>query len=44
MSRDCNGNVYNVGPARTIDEKLPSRFRVIKFGLGLPGMTLLAVV
>jgi len=36
---------YNVGPARAIDEiieKFPSRFRVIKSGLGLPGMTLLA--
>jgi cephalosporin hydroxylase len=38
---------YNVGPARAIDEiigKFPSRFRVIKSGLGLPGMTLLAAV
>jgi cephalosporin hydroxylase len=36
---------YNVGPARAVDEiiaKFPSRFRVIKSGLGLPGMTLLA--
>ena len=36
---------YNVGPARAIDEiveKFPARFRVIKSGLGLPGMTLLA--
>jgi cephalosporin hydroxylase len=36
---------YNVGPARAIDEtveKFPSRFCVIKSGLGLPGMTLLA--
>ena len=36
---------YNVGPARAIDEiaaKFASRFRVIKSGLGLPGMTLLA--
>jgi cephalosporin hydroxylase len=38
---------YNVGPARAIDEiigKFPSRFRVVKSGLGLPGMTLLAVM
>jgi hypothetical protein len=38
---------YNVGPARAIDEvvaKFPSRFQVIKSGLGLPGMTLLAVM
>jgi cephalosporin hydroxylase len=38
---------YNVGPARAIDEtieKFPSRFRVIKSGLGLPGMTLLAMM
>jgi cephalosporin hydroxylase len=36
---------YNVGPARAIDEvieKFPSRFQVIKSGLGLPGMTLMA--
>ena len=36
---------YNVGPARAIDEiveKFPRRFRVVKSGLGLPGMTLLA--
>lgn len=36
---------YNVGPARAIDKivtKFPSRFRLIKSGLGLPGMTLLA--
>ena len=36
---------YNVGPARAIDEivaKFPTRFRVVKSGLGLPGMTLLA--
>src|SRR3974390_1669635 len=36
---------YNIGPARAIDEiveKFPARFRVIKSGLGLPGMTLLA--
>jgi hypothetical protein len=38
---------YNVGPARAIDEiieKFPSRFRVVKSGLGLPGMTLLAAM
>jgi hypothetical protein len=38
---------YNVGPSRAIDEiveKFPSRFRVIKSGLGLPGMTLLAAL
>lgn len=38
---------YNVGPARAIDEiiaKFPSRFRVVKSGLGLPGMTLLAAI
>ena len=38
---------YNVGPARAIDEiveKFPSHFRVVKSGLGLPGMTLLAVL
>jgi cephalosporin hydroxylase len=37
---------YNVGPARAIDEivgKIPGRFHVVKSGLGLPGMTLLAV-
>ena len=42
QSADSN---YNVGPARAIDEivgKFPSRFRAIKSGLGLPGMTLLA--
>jgi hypothetical protein len=36
---------YNVGPALAIDEivrSFPSRFKVIKSGLGLPGMTLLA--
>ena len=36
---------YNVGPARAVDEivkKFPSRFQVVKSGLGLPGMTLLA--
>ncbi len=36
---------YNVGPSRAIDdivEKFPLRFRVVKSGLGLPGMTLLA--
>ena len=38
---------YNVGPARAIDEivkKFPERFRVLKSGLGLPGMTLLAAM
>jgi cephalosporin hydroxylase len=38
---------YNVGPARAIDEivgKFPKRFQVIKSGLGLPGMTLLAAI
>ena len=38
---------YNVGPARAIDEivtKFPSRFKVMKSGLGLPGMTLLAMI
>ncbi len=38
---------YNVGPARAIDEiagKFPGRFNVVKSGLGLPGMTLLAVM
>ena len=42
QSADSN---YNVGPARAIDEvvrSLPGRFMVIKSGLGLPGMTLLA--
>lgn len=36
---------YNVGPARAIEElaeQFPRRFRIIKSGLGLPGMTLLA--
>ena len=37
---------YNVGPARAIDEIVEKfrerRFRVVKSGLGLPGMTLLA--
>jgi cephalosporin hydroxylase len=36
---------YNVGPSLAIDEVVrtfPSRFKVIKSGLGLPGMTLLA--
>ena len=36
---------YNVGPARAIDEiviRFPGRFHVVKSGLGLPGMTLLA--
>ena len=35
---------YNVGPARAVDEiieKFPSRFRIVRSGLGLPGMTLL---
>ena len=38
---------YNIGPARAIGEivqKFPSRFQVIKSGLGLPGMTLLAAM
>jgi hypothetical protein len=38
---------YNVGPARAIDEiigKFPSRFHIVKSGLGLPGMTLPAVM
>ncbi|MBB4361497.1 cephalosporin hydroxylase [Bradyrhizobium sp. CIR18] len=38
---------YNVGPARAVEEimeRFPSRFRVIKSGLGLPGMTLLATM
>jgi hypothetical protein len=38
---------YNVGPSRAIDEiiaKYPSRFRPIKSGLGLPGMTLLEAI
>lgn len=38
---------YNVGPARAVDEiveKFAPRFRVIKSGLGLPGMTLLATM
>jgi hypothetical protein len=42
QSADSN---YNVGPARAIDEvvrSFPGRFTVIKSGLGLPGMTLLA--
>ena len=36
---------YNIGPARATGEivqRFPSRFQVIKSGLGLPGMTLLA--
>jgi hypothetical protein len=44
QSPDSN---YNVGPARAIDEvaaSFPGRFTVIKSGLGLPGMTLLATV
>jgi hypothetical protein len=38
---------YNVGPARAIDEiviEFPKRFGVVKSGLGLPGMTLLAAM
>ncbi len=38
---------YNVGPALAIDEvmrRFPSRFKIIKSGLGLPGMTLLATI
>jgi cephalosporin hydroxylase len=38
---------YNVGPARAVDEivrKFPSRFQVLRSGLGLPGMTLLATI
>jgi cephalosporin hydroxylase len=38
---------YNVGPARAIGEvveRFPSRFKIIKSGLGLPGMTLLAMI
>jgi len=38
---------YNVGPARAVEdmvEKFPSRFRIVKSGLGLPGMTLLAAL
>jgi hypothetical protein len=44
QSADSN---YNVGPALAIDEvvgRFPARFKVIKSGLGLPGMTLLATV
>ncbi len=36
---------YNVGPARAVDDvtkNFPGRFKVIKSGLGLPGMTLMA--
>ena len=36
---------YNVGPARAVDDVMqsfPGRFKVIKSGLGLPGMTLMA--
>jgi hypothetical protein len=36
---------YNVGPARAVDDVMqnfPDRFNVIKSGLGLPGMTLMA--
>lgn len=35
---------YNVGPARAIKEiaeRFPTRFRIMRSGLGLPGMTLL---
>jgi hypothetical protein len=42
QSADSN---YNVGPARAIGEvvqNFPGRFAVIKSGLGLPGMTLMA--
>lgn len=38
---------YNVGPARAIDEiagQFPERFKLVKSGLGLPGMTLLAAI
>jgi cephalosporin hydroxylase len=38
---------YNVGPALAIDEvvkRFPSRFQIVKSGLGLPGMTLLATL
>lgn len=44
QSADSN---YNVGPSLAIDEvvqRFPSRFKVLKSGLGLPGMTLLASV
>ena len=44
QSSDSN---YNVGPSLAIDEvvrNFPSRFKVIKSGLGLPGMTLLMTV
>ncbi|WP_315831428.1 hypothetical protein [Bradyrhizobium prioriisuperbiae] len=44
QSADAN---YNVGPALAIDEVVrgfPGRFKVIKSGLGLPGMTLLVTV
>ena len=44
QSSDSN---YNVGPSLAIDEvvrSFPSRFKVIKSGLGLPGMTLLTTV
>jgi cephalosporin hydroxylase len=42
QSADSN---YNVGPARAVDDvvrSFPGRFTIIKSGLGLPGMTLLA--
>jgi cephalosporin hydroxylase len=38
---------YNIGPALAIDEvvgRFPSRFKIIKSNLGLPGMTLLATI
>lgn len=44
QSTDSN---YNVGPALAIEEVLkqfPERFKVVKSGLGLPGMTLLAMI
>jgi len=44
QSADSN---YNIGPSLAIDEvvgRFPARFKVIKSGLGLPGMTLLATV
>jgi cephalosporin hydroxylase len=44
QSADSN---YNVGPSRAVEEivaKYPSRFKVIHSGLGLPGMTLLAMM
>jgi cephalosporin hydroxylase len=38
---------YNIGPSRAVDEivgKYPDRFRVVRTGFGLPGMTLLAAM